>query len=445
MKLLVIGGARFSGRAFTGLALDAGHDVTIFHRGGGPEDPWPAAEHVHGDRHEGFGSLKGRSFDVVVDTCAFVPRDLEEAADAFADTGLYLFVSSLSAHTDVVREGATEDDDVYQPPFPDTEDVTNETYGPLKVASERALRARFGERALVVRPGYIVGPYDPTDRFTYWVRRAARGGEMLAPGPPDAVMQWVDARDLAAFMLALCEQRTGGTFNVVTPPGRHSIGELLELSRAEAGADTRAHVDRRTVRAGAGPARRRRRGRCRCGRRGCPASSCSTPLGRSARGSCAARSCRPSATPCAGIPSAARRGRCRRASATSASASCSPHGTPRHRRRPAAREEHRGPRPAVLPRLRRRARPVRRVDPALPPARHGRARRRRGPRGDVPERLRRDRHAHGRGGHGPRGPGEHEPHRRRRRRSGVAPVRGRVLRSRLSRSTCSNTSTARST
>jgi 2'-hydroxyisoflavone reductase len=238
MKLLVIGGARFSGRALTGLALDAGHDVTIFHRGGGPEDPWPAAEHVHGDRHEGFGSLKGRSFDVVVDTCAFVPRDLEEAADAFADTGLYLFVSSLSAHTDVVREGATEDDDMHQPPFPETEDVTNETYGPLKVASERALRARFGERALVVRPGYIVGPYDPTDRFTYWVRRAARGGEMLAPGPPDAVMQWVDARDLAAFMLALCEQRAGGTFTVVTPPGRHSIGELLELSRAEAGADT---------------------------------------------------------------------------------------------------------------------------------------------------------------------------------------------------------------
>jgi 2'-hydroxyisoflavone reductase len=238
MKLLVIGGARFSGRALTGLAIDAGHDVTIFHRGGGAEDPWPAAEHVHGDRHEGFGTIAGRSFDAVVDTCAFVPRDLDEAGAAFADAGRYLFVSSLSAHIDAVRAGATEDDDVYEPPFPQTEEVTNETYGPLKVASERALRDRFGDRALVVRPGYIVGPYDPTDRFTYWVRRAARGGEMLAPGQPQDVMQWVDARDLAAFMLACCEQGVGGTFNVVTPPGRHSIGELLELSRAAAGADT---------------------------------------------------------------------------------------------------------------------------------------------------------------------------------------------------------------
>lgn len=238
MKLLVIGGARFSGRALTGLALDAGHDVTIFHRGTSDADPWPAAEHVHGDRHEGFGALNGRSFDAVVDTCAFVPSDLDGSGAAFADTGRYLFVSSLSAHIDAVRAGATEDDDVYEPPFPQTEEVTNETYGPLKVASERALRARFGDRALVVRPGYIVGPHDPTDRFTYWVRRAARGGEMVAPGGPQDVWQWVDARDLAAFMLACCERRLGGTYNVVTPPGRHSIGELLDLSRAAAGADT---------------------------------------------------------------------------------------------------------------------------------------------------------------------------------------------------------------
>ncbi|HTG46424.1 MAG TPA: NAD-dependent epimerase/dehydratase family protein [Actinomycetota bacterium] len=245
MRMLVIGGARFSGRALCGLALDAGHEVTMFHRGTGPEDPWPAAEHVHGDRHEGFGDLAGRSFDAVVDTCAFVPRDVEEAADAFGDAGLALFVSSLSAHIDDVRAGATEDDDVYGPPFPETEEVTYETYGPLKVASEQALRARYGDRALVVRPGYIVGPHDPTDRFTYWVRRAARGGEMLAPGPPEGPMQWIDARDLAAFMLALCERGVSGTFNVVTPPGRHTAGGLLELARAEAGADTTfAWIDR---------------------------------------------------------------------------------------------------------------------------------------------------------------------------------------------------------
>jgi 2'-hydroxyisoflavone reductase len=238
MDLLVIGGARFSGRALTGLALDHGHAVTVFHRGSGPEDPWPAATHLHRDRHDGFAGLAGRSFDAVVDTCGFVPRELRESGEAFAQAGTYAFISSLSAHVDQVRANATEDDDLHQPPFPDTEEITNESYGPLKVACEREVQERFGARALVIRPGFIVGPYDPTDRFTYWVRRAARGGEMLAPGPKDYAMQWVDARDLAAFVLDLCERAVGGTFNVVTPPGRHTMEELLDTARIEAGSDT---------------------------------------------------------------------------------------------------------------------------------------------------------------------------------------------------------------
>jgi 2'-hydroxyisoflavone reductase len=234
----MIGGARFSGRALTGMALDHGHEVTMFHRGSGPDDPWPAAEHVHGDRRDGFGRAAGRPFDAVVDTCGFVPRELREAGEAFADAGLYAFVSSLSAHREDVRAGATEDDDIHAPPYPDTEEITFETYGPLKVATEKEVRSRFGDAALVIRPGYIVGPDDPTDRFTYWVRRAARGGEMMVPGSPEDAMQWVDARDLASFVLALCERGVGGTFSVVTPPGRHSMGELVETARAQAGADT---------------------------------------------------------------------------------------------------------------------------------------------------------------------------------------------------------------
>jgi 2'-hydroxyisoflavone reductase len=151
---------------------------------------------------------------------------------------MYLFVSSISAHTDDMPPGTTEDVSVHQPPFPDTEEVTGETYGPLKVACEDVVRETFGERALIIRPGYIVGPHDPTDRFTYWVRRVARGGRMLAAGPADYAMQWVDARDLAAFELSLLERSQGGTFGVVTPPGRHTMGELLDTSRTVAGADT---------------------------------------------------------------------------------------------------------------------------------------------------------------------------------------------------------------
>jgi 2'-hydroxyisoflavone reductase len=124
MKILTIGGTSFSGRALSGLALERGHELTIFHRGSGGDDPWPDAEHVHSDRKDGFGLLAGRPFDAVVDLCAYVPREIEEAADAFGSAGRYMFISSVSAHREDSRAGATEDDDVHQPPFPDREEVT---------------------------------------------------------------------------------------------------------------------------------------------------------------------------------------------------------------------------------------------------------------------------------------------------------------------------------
>lgn len=233
MRICTIGGTRFSGRAFTGMALEQGHDVTIFHRGGA-EEVWPDAEHVHGDRDRDLGALDGRSFDAVVDFCAFVPRHVTDALRVAGD-GRYVFISSVSAHRETARAGATEDDDVYGPPFPDTEDVTWETYGPLKVASEYAVREQVGDAGTVVRPHYIVGPYDSSDRFTYWVRRAADGGRMLAPAPPEQPLQWIDARDLAAFTLLVCAAGIPGTFNIATPPRRHSLIELLEVSAAAGG------------------------------------------------------------------------------------------------------------------------------------------------------------------------------------------------------------------
>ena len=150
MRILTIGGTRFSGRALTGLALEHEHEVTVFHRGRDGDDPWPEAEHVHGDRAGGFDALAGRSFDAIVDLCGYVPRELRASTAAFADAGRYVFISSLSAHRDDVRPGATEDDDIHEPPFPDTEEITDETYGPLKVASERVVTEAFGDRATVV-------------------------------------------------------------------------------------------------------------------------------------------------------------------------------------------------------------------------------------------------------------------------------------------------------
>jgi len=235
VKLLLIGGTRFSGRALTGLALERGHDVTVFHRGTGDDDPWLDAEHVHADRADGFGALAGRSFDAVADMCGYVPRELHASCSAFTDAGLYAFVSSLSVHRDDVRPDATEDDDVYEPPFPDTEEIREDTYGPLKVASELEVRDAFTDRVLVVRPGLIVGPHDPTDRFTYWVRRVAAGGEVLTPAPPDYPVQWIDARDLAAFLLSLGERGMGGTYSVIRPPIR--LEELINACRAASGSD----------------------------------------------------------------------------------------------------------------------------------------------------------------------------------------------------------------
>ena len=237
MKLLVIGGTQFSGRALTGMALERGDEVTIFHRGSGT-DVHPEAEHVHGDRDEGVDALPGRTFDAVVDTCGYVPRAVRASTELLADSAWYGYISSISAHLEGLPPGATEDSPTHQPPWPDSEEITWESYGPLKAACEEVVREGFGDRGAVIRPGYIVGPFDPTDRFTSWLRRASEGGTMLAPGPADEPVQFVDARDLAAFVLHLADTRTGGTFNVVHPSGTTTIGEVLEAAKTASGADT---------------------------------------------------------------------------------------------------------------------------------------------------------------------------------------------------------------
>jgi 2'-hydroxyisoflavone reductase len=240
MRILAIGGTRFFGRAFVEQAAERGHEVTVFHRGESEPDDLSTVEHVHGDRSKGIDALRGRSWDAVVDTCAFVPREVRDVAETIGDdVGHYTFVSSLSVHDDDdLPVGATEDAVTFGPPFPDTEDVTEVTYGPLKVACEVEAAARFPGRLLVIRPGYIVGPHDPTDRFTSWVRRAAAGGEMLAGAPPDAAIQGIDARDLGTFVLDRVEASDVETYGVVGPGQPATWEETFDAARRAGNADT---------------------------------------------------------------------------------------------------------------------------------------------------------------------------------------------------------------
>jgi 2'-hydroxyisoflavone reductase len=240
MKLLVIGGTHFVGRHAVEHAVQRGHEVTVFHRGESePGDGFPDIEHVHGDRDGGLSALEGRAWDAALDTCGYVPRVVRQSVRLPGlMAGHYTFVSSLSVYPEDVEPGAAEATPGHGPPFPDTEEITDDSYGPLKVACELEVQAAFGGRGLIVRPGFIVGPHDPIDRFPYWVRRAAMGGEMLAPEPADLRVQLIDVRDLAAFVVKHVEAGTGDVFNVTGAEGVLTIRDLLRTCVAAGDADT---------------------------------------------------------------------------------------------------------------------------------------------------------------------------------------------------------------
>jgi 2'-hydroxyisoflavone reductase len=238
MRLLVLGGTLFLGRHLVDEALVRGHDVTLFTRGRTNAELFPEAERLHGDRDGGLQALAGREWDAVVDTSGYVPRVVRESARLLAPAvGMYAFVSSVSAYADVSR---TVDEDALLAVLDDpaSEDVDRH-YGALKAASEREVQDAFGERALIVRPGLVVGPHDPTDRFTYWVERGARGGEMLAPGSPDRQIQLIDARDVARFVLDMLARGAGGVFNLAGPVPPATMADLVEAVVREGHAGTR--------------------------------------------------------------------------------------------------------------------------------------------------------------------------------------------------------------
>jgi 2'-hydroxyisoflavone reductase len=235
VKLLLLGGPKFVGRALIEAALERGHEVTTFNRGQTNPGAFAGVEELHGDRHGDLEPLRGRSWDAVLDTSAYVPQIVRSAAGLLEDAvERYVFVSSISVYADYSRP--TPEDaplETLAEGQPDDEvlpDFAN--YGPLKVLCEQAVEERFSGRALIVRPGLIVGPHDPTDRFTYWPRRVELGRPLLAPAPPDGPVQMVDVRDLAGWMLRMVEGGETGVFNATSPAGAHTFGSMLEACGA---------------------------------------------------------------------------------------------------------------------------------------------------------------------------------------------------------------------
>jgi 2'-hydroxyisoflavone reductase len=230
-SLLILGGTGFIGPHLTEEAQRRGWKVTHFNRGKHEPGGVSGVETLIGDRNGQLDALRGRNWDAVIDDTGYVPKYVKMSAELLAPSVRYcLYISSISAYA-----GFATPNDEHSPlgklADPDTDKVTNDTYGPMKVLCEQYSAAAFKDRISIVRPGYIVGPLDPTDRFTYWPVRVSRGGEMLAPGTPGDPIQYIDVRDLAAFMMTLVEARTNGIFNAVTPPGAYTMGGLIAASQ----------------------------------------------------------------------------------------------------------------------------------------------------------------------------------------------------------------------
>ena len=236
LRILVLGGTKFLGVHIVELALQHGHSVTLFNRGKTNADLFPQLVHLKGDRDAQLGSLKGGHWDAVIDDSGYVPRHVKLSAELLArNVHHYIFISTISVYASFANPN-TEDSPVGKLADETTEKVDGGAYGPLKALCEKAAEKAMPGRVAVVRPGLIVGPRDPTDRFTYWPARAARGGDMVTPGKPSDRVQFIDARDLAAFVLRLVERKTVGTFNATSPPGMFTIGDVVSASISAADA-----------------------------------------------------------------------------------------------------------------------------------------------------------------------------------------------------------------
>lgn len=227
MRLLVIGGTRFLGRAIATEAMARGHRLTLFHRGKSNPGFLPEAEHLIGDREHDLHLLENREWDAVIDTCGFFPRVVGLSAQGLQErVRQYVFISSISVYSDL-SQPVDEGSEVGTLADPSVEEITGVTYGPLKAACEEVVQSWFGDKALVVRPGLIVGPYDASDRFTYWPVRMNYGGIVIAPDVKEQPVQFIDVRDLGLWCVKMCERNHNGVFNATGPRSPMRLEDFL--------------------------------------------------------------------------------------------------------------------------------------------------------------------------------------------------------------------------
>lgn len=240
MRLLLLGGPRFLGYHLIEAALARGHEITLFNRGKTFPERFPAVQRLTGDRDGGLDALRGRTWDAAIDTCGYLPRIVRASAEALASSvGSYTFISSISVYAEPAPHGIDETAPVGTLPDPTVEEITGETYGPLKALCEQAAEATMPGRTLVLRPGLIVGPHDPSDRFTYWPVRIARGGEALAPEGPAVTTQFIDVRDLAEWNIRMVEAGQTGVYHVTGPAEPVGLGEIFRVCAQGAGREVR--------------------------------------------------------------------------------------------------------------------------------------------------------------------------------------------------------------
>lgn len=247
LSILVLGGTGFIGPRQIEHALARGHRITMFNRGSNPGMYGDAVEELTGNRDDriddGLAALRNdRSWDVVIDNSGYVPRHVRDSAELLKDRcRRYLYISTVAVYDFDSGHVFSEDGRLASLDDPGIEEVTRETYGPLKAACDVAVREIVGDRCTVVRPTYVVGPGDHTDRFTYWVERVNRGGDVLAPSGPGREAQWVDVRDLCPWVVTLAENDTPGIFNAAGPASKIDREGLMWGLRAQTAAPVRFH------------------------------------------------------------------------------------------------------------------------------------------------------------------------------------------------------------